>query len=55
MKKCLKKYIIRQKDPYMGKNEDLTEELSRVCVACGFFVVGKPFIDDLANSSIQTF
>lgn len=39
----------------MEKNEELTKELSRVCVACGFFIVGKSFIDDLANSSIQTF
>lgn len=34
--------------------EGLTEELCGVSVARGFFVVGKPFIDDFAHSSIKT-
>lgn len=37
------------------EKEVLTEELSRVRVACGFFIVGEAFIDDLANSSVQAF
>lgn len=32
-----------------------TEELSRVRVGCGFFIVGEAFVDDLANSSVQAF
>lgn len=35
--------------------EVLTKELSGVRVACCFFIVGEAFIDDLANSSVQTF
>lgn len=32
--------------------EGLTKELCGVSVACGLFIVGKPFIDDLAHCSV---
>lgn len=40
---------------YILKKGVLTKELSGIRIACGFFIVGEAFVDDLANSSVQTF